>query len=65
MIDNGLGAHPKDFGTMLCNGGRILAEELVYLVQVGVDGNVVVLVCRERLGWRKPQEDGRSMVHDE
>lgn len=50
---------------MLCNGGRVLAEEMVYLIQVGVDGNVVLVVCRKRLRRRKCQEDRYSIVHDE
>lgn len=56
--------HLEDVDALLCDGGSLLAEEAVYLLQMKVDGVVIVLICREWLRWRETQEDGHSIVHD-
>lgn len=60
-----MGTHLENFDAMPCYGSSVLAEEMIYLLQVGVDSNIVVVVCRKRLGWRKSQENRHSIVHDE
>lgn len=65
MRKKSVGTNLKNFDAVLCNGGSLLAEEMIYLLQVGVDGNVVLVICRERQGWREPQKDRHSIVHDE
>lgn len=65
MRGKSMGTHLENFDTMPCYGSSLLAEEMVYLLQVGVDSNIVVIVCRKRLGWRKSQQDRHSIVHDE
>lgn len=63
MRGKSTGTHLEDFDALPCDGSSLLAEEMVYLLQMGVDSNIVVVVCRKRLGWRKSQEDRHSIVH--
>lgn len=65
MRDKSMGTHLENVDAMPCNGSSLLAEEMVYLLQVGVDGIIVVIICRKRLGWRESQEDGHGIVHGE
>lgn len=65
MTPKNMSKHLEDFDAMPRNGGSLLAEEVVYLLQVGVDSIVVVVVCRKRLWRRECQEDRHSIVHGE
>lgn len=63
MRDKSMSTHLENFDAMPRNGSSVLAKEVVYLLQVGVDGIIVVFVCHQRLGWRKAQEDRHGIVH--
>lgn len=56
--------HLQNADTMLCDGGGILAEELVYLLQMGADSVVVVDICEEVLLGREPLENSGGALHD-
>lgn len=62
---NSIGTHLENVDAIPCNGSSLLAEEMVYLLEVGVDSNIVVIVCRKWLGRRESQEDRYSIVHGE
>lgn len=65
MLCKNTSKHLEDFDAMPCNGGSLLAKEVVYLLQVGVDSIIVVVVCRKRLWRRECQQDRHSIVHGE
>lgn len=65
MRGKSMGAHLENIDAMPCNGSSLLAKEVIYLLQVGVDSNIVLVFCRKRLGWRESQEDRHSIVHGE
>lgn len=65
MLYKGMRTHLENLDAMPCDGSSLLAKEMVYLLQVGVDSIIVVVVCRKRLGRRESQEDRHSIVHGE
>lgn len=58
-----MGTHLEDIDAMPRNGSSVLAEEVVYVLQVEVDRIVVGLICRKRFAWRECQEDRHGIVH--